>query len=201
MTTGPDLDCPWAERVSAWLDGELPGTETELVATHAGACPTCRNMGHADLRPTAARSTTGSPGALLPDRVPTWVRIGLGVVGGTIVLGALPDFVRGNTQGDALHDLRHLAMWQAAAGLSVIVAAFSFLFSRILAVMLGVFLALTVVASIYDLVTGHQGPWTDPVHIVEVAAGVLVLRMAQPRLRFLARARRADPATTPVAHG
>ena len=35
----------------------------------------------------------------------------------------------------------------------------------------------------------------------EVAAGVLVLRMAWPRLRFLTRARRAAAATTPVSHG
>lgn len=201
MTTGQDRGCPWTERVSAWIDGELPATETNMVATHAGTCPTCRAMGAADPRPAGPRSTTPSLGVVLPDRVPPWVRIGLGIVGAAIVVGALPDFIRGNTEGDALHDLRHLAMWQAAAGLAVMVGAVSFLFSRMLAVMLGVFLALTVVASIYDLVTGHRGPWTDPVHIVEVAAGVLVLRIAWPRLRLLAHARRAEATTTPVSHG
>lgn len=201
MTTGQGRDCPWAERVSAWIDGELPATETEMVATHAGACPTCRAMDAADPLLAGSGSTPPFLGVVLPGRVPVWVRIGLGIVGAAIVVGALPDFIRGNTAGDALHDLRHLAMWQAAAGLAVMVGAVSFLFSRMLAVMLGVFLALTVVASVYDLVTGHRGPWTDPVHIVEVAAGVLVLRMAWPRLRYLTRARRAAAATTPVSHG
>lgn len=33
--------CPSAERLSAWLDGELPPAEATALAGHAAACPAC----------------------------------------------------------------------------------------------------------------------------------------------------------------
>ena len=180
--------CPWTLRVSAYVDGELSEPELPLVVKHLNSCQTCSELLASDALITQGHGLTiKSPSTTVPtptSQLPLLLRVALVVVGTVILVGSGPNFIKGNTSGDALHDLRHLAIWQVAVGLAVISAAITFRLSRILAVAVGTFLSLTCVAVIYDLLTGHRGPWTDPVHVVEVLAVLLLIAVAWPRLRL-----------------
>lgn len=184
--TGPiKSECPWLERVSALIDGELRQEEMELVRAHALVCADCSvldlpDTGHA----VGERARVDPPSFVVPERLTPMVRVGLAAAGALILVSSLPDFVRGNTMGETLHDLRHLAIWQASVGVAVLTASVTFRMSRLLATILATFLLLTTGSVAYDLVTGHRGPWTDPTHILEVVAVILVMRLLWPRLRL-----------------
>lgn len=187
--------CVWQERVSALLDHELSDDEIPLVEMHLTTCYECQKLknipdvSHSPITvPSAER--TSSLLQLIPERPSIFIRSALFLVGVLIVMNSAPEFVRGNTRGDALHDLRHLAIWQVAIGLAVITSAFTFRISRVLTVILATFLSLTAVATLYDLATGHRGPWTDEMHIFEAFAVVLILRLIWPQLRLLSRLER-----------
>jgi len=184
MTAHGGDKCRWEERVSALLDGELPADEELLVRRHAVGCEPCNALGLVSIgQPQEVPGDRlDSILRVLPERLPMPIRIALAVVGSVLILGSLPEFVRGSTMGDTLHDLRHLAIWQVAIGAATFTAAVTMRLSRLVAVMVLMFLALTLVAGVYDLATGHRGPWTDPTHVVETVAVVLVLRLAWPHL-------------------
>lgn len=192
MNDAPFPDCPWTDRVSAMLDDEIHGAEHEMVRAHAAGCTVCSAVISAP-SPQAERPGHDRVSEILsaiPERLSPSVRLSL-VIAGMAILGAsTPDFVRGNTMGDALHDLRHLAIWQVSVGVAVLSAAVTFRLSRLVTVMLTTFLGLTGAAAAYDAVTGHRGPWTDLTHVVEVVAVLLVLRLVWPRLRISTPRRR-----------
>lgn len=188
--------CAWSERVSALLDSELPDAEQELVLAHARTCALCSKLKTTNnALPLIAPATTTNSRIdflqLIPQRPSLRLRALLLIVGGFILVNSAPSFIRGNTSGDALHDLRHLAIWQAAIGVAVISSAITFRISRILTVMLGTFLALTAIATVYDIATGHRGPWADYMHVLEVLAVVLVLKLIWPQLKLISRRNRA----------
>ena len=185
-----DSVCVWTERVSALLDGELPADEVDLVRAHTAHCRACSMLGAFDgsqpvTQQTSEESRLTSLLQAIPAELSAPWRLSLAIVGVLILVGSLPDFVRGNSSGDALHDLRHLAIWQVSIGLAALAASVTFRLSRLFAVMVSSFLGLTAVATVYDIATGHRGPWTDPVHIVEVAAVLLLLRVGWPLLRTM----------------
>lgn len=182
MTGGSD--CPWAERVSAELDGELPDAETALVRAHRRTCATCTALAAAGARP-APTAASWIPAA----HARPVVRLLLAAAGGLLVVAAAASFVRSTGADDASHVARHLAMWQASLGIAAVTGAVQFRFSRIVTVMLATFVGLTATATVHDLVTGHEGPWADPLHMVEVAAAVLLWRTVPPYLRAVSAAR------------
>ena len=179
--------CSWSERVSALIDGELPKDQSELVFAHIRSCSGCASLVEqlgefegAILR-TASVARDVSFG--MNFGAPSFgVRIIAGFVGAIIVLVSTPRFIQGSTGGDVLHDLRHLSIWQLAIGFAVLTTAFTKRVSRLLVVLVISFLLLTGIAAVYDLLTGHNGPWTDPMHLVEVVAVLAVLRMISPFL-------------------
>lgn len=197
MTHELDASCPWLERVSALLDGELPQSQTEMVSSHVQSCATCSALkNHNDTLRDAfpsARSENPRPGFVIPIRHSPQLRVLLSMVGIAIIVGSMPEFIRGNADGNSFHDLRHLAMWQAALGCGTLSAAISFRLSYLLTVVISTFLVLTTVATVYDLVTGHRGPWTDPMHLVEIAAVLGIMRLIYPRLRLMKIRRRGVP--------
>jgi hypothetical protein len=173
--------------VSALVDGELPADERDLVVRHARGCPTCTALSTADRVVAGARSVAGvaamAYGGIGP-RMRTLVRIGLAAAGTALVVASTPDVVRGSTVGASLHDLRHLAIWQAAIGVAVVAAAATLRLSRLVLVLAGTFVVLTAAAGAYDAVTGHPGPWRDPTHVLEVVAAVLLLCLTWPYVRI-----------------
>lgn len=181
MNTDHDHVCSWFERVSSMIDGELDAAQVPMVRIHADGCPRCSPM----LRGFTNESTRPTTRALdpLPFERSRAFRLVAIVAGIAIVVGSFPGFIRGNTSGDALHDLRHLSIWQVAIGVAVATAGITTRFSRLILVMAGVFLVLTGVAVIYDLATGHRGPWADPTHVFEVVAAFVLARFALPYSR------------------
>ena len=195
MTEKTSSTCAWQERVSAFLDNELSADEIPMVQAHIKSCATCQDLTSIPDSKTVRGVTSPATISntflnLIPERPSLMVRVALLLVGVFIVVNSAPEFIRGNTRGDALHDLRHLAIWQVAIGLAVITSAFTFRISRVLTVILATFLSLTAVATLYDLVTGHRGPWTDEMHIFEAFAVVLILRLIWPQLRLLSHLER-----------
>jgi len=178
MNTGHELGCSWFERVSSMIDNELDAAQAPMVRAHAEGCPHCL--------PLLLRSTYDSPRstsrelATFPFKQTRVFRIVTVMAGIAIIVGSFPAFIRGNTSGDALHDLRHLSIWQVAIGAAVATAGITTRFSRLILVMAGVFLLLTGAAVVYDLVTHHSGPWADLTHVFEVGAALLLIRFALP---------------------
>lgn len=183
MRSEPPETCAWLERVSAMIDGELDASELPLIRAHARACDVCSRL-------DAGTSRTNRTSAAIDRAVPipfersTGLRVLAIGVGLLIVLASFPGFVRGSTNGDALHDLRHLSIWQVAVGLAVLSTGFTSRFSRVLLVLVAAFLVLTGAAGVYDAFTGHRGPWTDPTHMVEVVAALILLRFSLPLTRL-----------------
>jgi len=184
--------CPWLERVSAFLDGELPFAEQEMVATHAQSCTVCNSvLNQSDVFNGPSRLMgVAQPRPFLefPQRNTPLLRAILAIIGTVIIMGSVPGFIRGSTNGNSVHDLRHLSIWQVAIGAGVISASISFRISRLLTVIIAAFLLLTTIATVYDLLTGHRGPWTDPLHLVEIAGVLAIMRLIYPHLH-LARVR------------
>lgn len=181
--------CPWFERVSAHVDGELPADQVNLVQAHVKTCALCSQVAGMDFRSdlSTERSVTYSEVEAVQSfqiQIPKVMRILLALIGSLIILSSAPDFIRGSTSGNALHDLRHLAIWQAAVGCTVIAASITSRLSRLIVVLITTFLALTATAVLYDLFTGHRGPWTDIGHVIEVVALLLLLVIAMPYLRL-----------------
>lgn len=195
MINEGNLSCPWLERVSALLDDELPIAEQEMVALHAQSCVTCapvvnqRDQLNEPARPLSAIQ----PRSIItfPQRNTPLLRVLLALVGIAIIIGSVPGFIRGNTVGNSLHDLRHLSIWQVALGMGAVSASISFRLSRLLTVIVATFLVLTALATVYDLLTGHRGPWTDPLHLVEIAAVLAIMRLVYPHMSLI-KARRRD---------
>lgn len=187
--------CPWLERVSAFLDGELPVAEREMVVSHAQSCITCAPVFGArdQVNETAHLQRVTQPRSIVtfPQRNTPQLRVLLAIIGIAIIIGSVPGFIQGNIDGNSLHDLRHLAIWQVALGMGALSASVSFRISRLLTVIIATFLLLTTIATVYDLLTGHRGPWTDPLHIVEITAVLAIMRMIYPHMSLM-RARRRE---------
>jgi len=184
-----EIVCPWWERVSAFIDGELPQAQQEMVLSHTQSCVSCGTLfNRQSIFETSLNANVASASRLMmsiPRRNTPQLRVFLAIIGVLIILGSIPGFVRGNTDGNSLHDLRHLSIWQLAIGVGTFSAVFSFRISRLLTVMICTFLLLTAVATVYDLLTGHRGPWTDPLHLVEIAAVLAMMRLIYPHLNVL----------------
>jgi hypothetical protein len=187
MEHDQNKSCIWGERVSALIDHELPGDQSELVLAHVRSCTRCTSFVEeisefGRITPRAGSATSDASLGIFLGAPSFGIRILAGLVGAIIILASTPRFIHGSTGGDVLHDLRHLSIWQLAIGFAVLTAAFTRRVSRLLAVLVTSFLLLTGVAAVYDLLTGHNGPWTDPMHIVEVIALLAVLRLVSPLL-------------------
>ena len=156
--------CPWTERVSAELYGELPEAETALVRAHRRTCATCAALAAAGARP-APTAASWIPAA----HARPAVRLLLAAAGGLLVVAAAASFVRSTGADVASLVARHLAMWQASLGIAAVTGAIRFRFSRIVTVMLATFVGLTATATVHseavegsaDDVVAHAGEVLD----------------------------------------
>jgi len=183
-------NCEWVDRVSAFIDGELPEVERPLVQKHLARCGSCESMvriNNAFQQHHLVETKGTSVG--LADKTSPALKIAVGLFGLLNLIVAIPNFINGSTMGDEMHTLRHLAIWQATLGISVIAVARTFRFSRFVKVATITFLLATTAAGIYDLATGHSGPWKDPAHLLEIGALIMILVVAKPQFRILTRIR------------
>jgi hypothetical protein len=182
-------NCEWMDRVSALLDGELPPPERPLVEHHLARCATCTNIAQRPevLKQNSAANTYSLP-RLVKENSRT-VMLMVGLFGLLNIAVAIPNFIKGNTMGDEMHALRHLAIWQATLGIAVLAVSRQLQFSRFVRVASITFLLATSAAAAYDIATGHSGPWTDPAHLLEIGALVMLLVVSRPQFKALSRMR------------
>lgn len=186
-------ECEWQERVSSMLDGETRADEEVLVRRHVMKCESCRALLEVDdvvpvpTQRLFSHSLLDAPGESLV------VRILLGLAGVALLAVGVVNFVRGSSGGEDLHDLRHLAVWQASLGVSVLTLTFAFRFSLFIIVTSVSFISFTAVTAVVDVFLGHRGPWTDLTHLLESVVLALLLIAVAPKVRFLNRLRQRLP--------
>lgn len=188
-------ECAWLNRVSSMLDGEVRADEEALIRRHAVRCVTCRSV--LDMNDVFAASAPNrrviSPSILdFPSESPA-VRVLLGLAGVALFLVGVLNFVKGSSGGEDLHDLRHLALWQASLGVSVFTLTLAFRFSLFIVVTSVSFIAFTAVTAVVDILLGHRGPWADLTHLLESVVLALLLIAVAPKARFLNRLRQRLP--------
>lgn len=181
------FSCPWLERTSASLDGELPMAEVELVHAHAQSCRVCGALlESAQHFEPVNRTRESSVGSFEVGLSRSSIGRLLLALSGVLLGGfALVGFLEGSGDSADLHNIRHLSIWQASLGVSVVALAVSFRLSLFLVTITISFLSLTAIATLFDVLQGHRGPWTDITHLVEVCALCVLLFLSRPHLRLL----------------
>jgi hypothetical protein len=187
-----DNECLWLERVSSMLDGEVHADEEELIRRHTVRCATCRSLLEMNYVVIASAPNRRVISPLILDfpSESLVVRVLLGLAGVTLFLVGVMNFVRGSSGGENLHDLRHLAVWQASLGVSVFTLTIAFRFSLFIIVTSVSFIAFTTVTAFVDLLLGHRGPWADMTHLLESIVLALLLIAVVPQARWSKRLRR-----------
>lgn len=195
-----DGECPWWERVSAAVDGELSGSERHAALDHAAGCPQCAALlGLATA--TAARAFSDTTAERLHRDERRWfsgrsTRVLLVVVAVILIAEAVPTYLSSNDLGRQAHTARHLATWQIAFGVGMIVAGWVSRLSHAMLALAASIALLTVTATVVDVVAGHRGPLAESVHLVELVAVALLWRMTPPHLLPWRRRRPASLATS-----
>jgi len=184
-TAEGDTPCPWWERTSAAVDGELVSDEVELVLAHADRCDRCGVLLGLDRAPSAMIRLDGPP--LRSDALTSrerrwldggWTRRLLLVAAVVLVVEAVPAYLSGHGNGAEAHAARHLASWQIGFGVGLFVAAWVARLSSAILALAVTFAVLIVGATVIEAATAHRGPWADWVHVVELVAVFLLWRLA-----------------------
>jgi len=186
-------DCPWLARVSALCDNELPADQILMVRTHVNTCRQCAQFADVFAPEEHISSSMGAnvkTHAFYVEQSLS-VRVLLGIFGCVLLGIAVMNFVNGSVDDAAMHDVRHLGIWQASLGTAVVALSVSFRFSLFVASLATAFFSLTFAATIFDIVKGHSGPWADFTHLVELLVLLLLMFLALPKLKFWVYTRRS----------
>lgn len=204
------FECPRWETVSALMDGELVGTELAEARNHANSCPSCSTRYRRALTFQTVGSHASIAGTVAPLKHATagerrwltgrWTRWSLLAVSVVIVAEAAPAFVQGTGLGADGHAARHLATWQIGFGVGLLVAAWMSRLSHAMLALAATFATLTITATVFDILTGHQGPWAESVHLIELVAVVLLWRMTPAHLLPWRRGNEFDPPRDRITH-
>lgn len=180
--------CDWWEDVSASLDDENSRRSRSDLDAHLASCAECDRMAKS---PTFARTPFETAPLPLPeDRLDpaedhwlrgVWSRRALMVVAIVFVAEGVPAFLGGIDAG--AHAARHLATWQIGFGVGLLVAGWMSRLSQAMLALAFTVTGLTLVTAVIDVVTGHQGPLAEMVHLVEVVAVFLLWQTTPPHLR------------------
>ncbi|MGF1665771.1 MAG: zf-HC2 domain-containing protein [Acidimicrobiia bacterium] len=180
--------CDWWEDVSASLDDENSRRSRSDVDAHLATCDECDAM--ANTPALASNPFEAAPLPLPADRLDpaedhwlrgVWSRRALMVVAMVFVAEGAPAFL-GGTDAEA-HAARHLATWQIGFGAGLLVAGWMSRLSQAMLALAFTVTGLTVLTAVIDVVTGHQGPLGELIHLVEVVAVFLLWRTTPPHLR------------------
>ena len=205
------------ESLSARLDGHVgPDAEERAVDAHLASCHECRQWrGRAEAVQRQMRLRPAEP---VPDLTPAimaraeipaassraprwswtmsggssaeWARYTLLVVGVTQLLLALPILLLGETSGATVHAARHLASWDLALAVGMVVVAWRPGLARGLlpfALTLG---AALLVTGVFDMTVGRVPALTESTHMLQLVGVALIwfVARATPRTRPEGRA-------------
>ena len=198
----PGMDCTTCrEAISARLDGETLGTdpglvEAHLVEAHLADCEACRL--YVAMLPDLQRLLEGSPPEKVPDLTgPILARIGqaavdrhrssqndvraaLAVVGGLLVVLALPALFFGQDPGASVHVARELGSFHLALAAGLLMVAWRpGRASGLLPVVAVLAVCLTTTA-VLDVAAGRLPALAEAHHLLHLAGLALVWLLASP---------------------
>ncbi|MFN3215825.1 MAG: hypothetical protein ACE367_04960 [Acidimicrobiales bacterium] len=192
--------CPRWEDVSAAADGELPEPERSRALDHARRCVSCgpilaaTSVGPEPIAvasATAVEASVNRPAGIDPECLSPrerrwlrarWTRWLLALAAIVIVVEAIPTYATGHGLDAHTHAARHLATWQIGFGVGLLVAAAMSRLTHAMLALAATFGALTIAATVIDIINGHRGPWAEPVHLVELVAIILLWQLTPPDL-------------------
>jgi len=186
------MTCPQWEDVSAALDGELPADAAHAALQHAAKCSICRTALDTAVAPAPNVALTTSMPSFTSDMVTAperrwlsgrWTRLLLLAAAIIIVAEAVPVYIRGHGLDAQTHSARHLAAWQIGFGVGLFVAAWVSRMSHAMLALASSFAILSALATVINLVAGHNGPLAETVHLIELIAVFLLWRITPPHLR------------------
>jgi predicted anti-sigma-YlaC factor YlaD len=193
--------------ISARLDGEDLGVETDALEEHLARCAACRAFAadaesvHRDLRlagaPEVPDLTAPILAAIGSQRLPRparerVLRVILVAVGLILIFAAVPALLLGDDADLPVHAARHLGSFDLALAVGFLFAAWRP--SRIsgLLPVVAALVACLVGTSVLDVLDGRTGALTETQHVVDVAGLVAAWLLVHP-LRPRARARLSTP--------
>ena len=207
MTQPP---CPRWEQVSAAVDGELAEPDRSRALDHARGCAYCGPLLATTAGPADHPAVTADAPALDHSRLSgrerrwlraRWTRWLLAAAAVIIVAEAIPAYATGHGHGldteAHAHTARHLATWQIGFGVGLLVAALMSRLSHAMLALAATFATLTITATVIDIISGHRGPWTESVHLIELVAVVLLWHLTPAHLLPWHRTPTVDTNTTP----
>lgn len=182
----------WRDAISARADGEDPGLDPRLVATHLARCADCRAFAAAVV---ASPPIAVTPGAAVADlsrpiarlaaaadraRASVVVRGLLVVVAVEIIALSLPALVLGDQADTARHAARHLGAFTVAYGVGLLVVAARPARARTMLPVATVLAGALVCGAVVDLVQGRVPIVDEVLHLPELVSVLLVWLLATP---------------------
>jgi predicted anti-sigma-YlaC factor YlaD len=190
----------WEEAISAVADGEDPGIDDRLLASHLDRCASCRafadfagaDRGRWRVRPAEAMPDLAprvTKWAAVADRASRWsvVRAVLAVVAVEIIAFSLPALVLGDEDRTSAHSARHLGAFTVAYGVGLLVVVARPARARTMLPVAAVLAGALVITAVIDLVNGDVPLLGETQHLPEVLSVVLVWLLAVPSPRRAAR--------------
>jgi predicted anti-sigma-YlaC factor YlaD len=196
------------EILSAALDGEAGPTERAAADAHQRACGACAAWTaalfdlHRHVRVRPAEAVPDLTGAVLAAAVPSsrparrhpseFARYALGVVAATQLVLTLPALFGANGIDSSIHLAREAGAFSAALSVAFLVVALQPKRAEGLLPMVVPLVLAIVATAVVDLVGGRTGFGSESVHVLDVAGGLAVWRLAhEGHARPPARAPRA----------
>lgn len=186
-----ECPCPHWEQVSAAADGELTPAAQRQAFRHTRDCAYCGPLLAAIDECLDSPEVEHEPLPLDPSLLNArerrwlgvrWSRWLLAAAAVMIIAEAIPAFATGRGVDAAAHTARHLATWQIGFGVGLLVAAFMSRLTHAMLALAATFATLTLVATLIDVINGHQGPLAELVHLVELVAVALLWHLTPPHL-------------------
>ena len=196
------MDCTTCrEAISARLDGETLGADSDLVEAHLveahlAGCAACRE--YVAKATALQRLLEGWPAERVPDltgpilarigqdaadRRRSWqheVRIALALVGGLLVLLSLPALVFGQDPGATVHVARELGSFHLALAAGLVVVAWRPERAGGLLPVVAVLAVCLTVTAVLDVAAGRLPALAEAHHLLHLAGLGLVWLLASP---------------------
>ena len=196
------MDCTTCrETISARLDGETLGTDSDLVEAHLveahlASCVACRGylakatalqrsleQWRTEQVPDLTGPILARIGQAVTDRHRSWqddARIALAVVGGLLVVLALPALVFGQDPGASVHVARELGSFHLALGAGLLMVAWRPGRAAGLLPVVAVLASCLTMTAVLDVAAGRLPALAEAHHLLHLAGLALVWLLASP---------------------
>ncbi|GIU84928.1 MAG: hypothetical protein KatS3mg008_1703 [Acidimicrobiales bacterium] len=193
----PDCDAVM-ESISARLDGEEGRVTSARIERHVETCPGCRRFLEDAVR--LNRLLRLAPAPEVPDRTPEilratgparpsragsmsrsrrvfeWKAVVAAIAVGKLAVG-LPGLVGGLHGGSHEHTLQHVAAFEVALGVGLLLAVWQPVRAVGLVPLLGVLAVFLAGGALFDVIAGRAAILAEAPHVLDLAAAAAVWRL------------------------